>query len=102
MAEAQAKAMSPEAIAEHERHVRWAKARSVYLWRHSENPCRFCGEWVGHWGGPKRIDGAADPRPECPLIPRDVYLEELRPNCFDIRRPRIGDAIRYVTTKAAP
>lgn len=100
MADAQAKATTPEAIAAHERHVRWEINKSIVRWR-SGRPCGTCGEIVGHWGGPHRIDGAGDPRPQCKELPSNVYLEELRPNCFDVRRHRIGDAIRHATTKAS-
>ena len=57
--------------------IRWAQS-----WA-----CTVCGEWVGHWGGSAE-------RAACTCIPLDVPLEEVRPNCFTVVRPRIGDAIR--------
>lgn len=51
------------------------------------DPCPTCGEVVGHFGG------SAD-RDPCPFIPADVPLEEIRPNCYAVRRHYIGDAIR--------
>ena len=59
---------------------------------HWENPdqCPHCGEWVGHFGG----DAARDP---CALIPDDLPLQEVRPNCYTVRRHWIGDSIRGVT-----
>lgn len=51
------------------------------------DPCSKCGEIVGHFAGNLERD-------PCPLIPLDVPLEEIRPNCFAVRRSYIGDAIR--------
>lgn len=98
LADAEAAAATPEALAEHERHVRWCIRRSFYNWARAE-PCRFCGELIGHWGGGQRPEGDARQVARCDLIPDDVWLDELRPNCFDVRRHRIGDAIRAATCK---
>lgn len=95
IAEAQAKKE-----AEHEQHLRWAIRRSFFNWR-STGACRFCHEWVGHWGGGPRPAGDTKPAERCDLIPDDLWLDELRPNCFDVRRHRIGDAIRHATTKGS-
>lgn len=75
-----------------ERHVRRSIRRARWLWSLS-GPCSVCGELIGHWGGPL---GAYqdDPRPRCSMIPPDVWLDEVRPNCFDVRWHRIGDSIR--------
>lgn len=81
------------AAAAHRAHVEFAVRRSVYRWRY-EGSCPSCGEWIGHWGGPGPNAPPGDTRPHCPRIPLDVILEEVRPNCYDVRRPRIGDAIR--------
>lgn len=62
--------------------------RDWYRRRLSDQPCRQCGEWIGHYGG----DLERDP---CPLIPQDVPLEEMRPNCYAVRRHRMVDAIRH-------
>lgn len=51
------------------------------------DPCPKCGEIVGHFGGSAE-------RAACPLIPSEVPLEEIRPNCYSVRRHYIGDAIR--------
>jgi hypothetical protein len=67
--------------------------RDMWRWRDSD-PCPRCGEWIGHWGG----DATREP---CPRIPQDTLLEELRPNCYAVRRPRIGDAIRAAEVKRA-
>lgn len=53
------------------------------------DPCPKCGEIVGHFGGSTERDA-------CPLIPSDVPLEEIRPNCYAVRRSHLGDAIRAV------
>jgi hypothetical protein len=34
----------------------------------------------------------------CPSIPQDLPLDQVRPNCFVVRRHWIGDAIRAATT----
>jgi hypothetical protein len=65
---------------------RWAIRRDRLRWSTGE-PCHKCGEWVGHFGG-------STTRDPCSLIPLNVPLEELRPNCLAVRRGWIGDAIR--------
>lgn len=71
-----------------ERRARWQNAirREMFLWR-GGGPCPSCGEWIGHFGG----DLQRDP---CELIPNGVPMEEVRPNCYVVRRWWIGDAIR--------
>lgn len=66
----------------------WVEAIEFEL-VHWENPevCPHCGEWVGHFGG-------STDRDPCALIQQDVPLEEIRPNCYAVRRHYIGDAIR--------
>lgn len=64
--------------------------RSRFRWRFAD-PCTVCGEWVGHFSGSAERDG-------CSLIPLNVPLDELRPNCVDVRRLRIADAIRAATS----
>lgn len=80
---ARAEAAATAATAAWENAVR----RDWWRWRTGE-PCKQCGEWVGHYGG----DLERDP---CPLIPQDQPLEEVRPNCYLLRRHRIVDAIRH-------
>ena len=71
--------------------ARWSFAIRRERWRWATGePCREGGEWVGHFGG----SATRDP---CSLIPLDVPLEELRPNCLAVRRSWIGDAIRAAT-----
>lgn len=65
----------------------FAVRRDFYRWRVIPDGCPTCGERIGHWGG------SAD-REHCPLIPLNVHLEEVRPNCMQVRRHRIGAAIR--------
>lgn len=74
---------------------RWELAirREKFRW-HQPSPCTVCGEWVGHWGG-----GVAGGREPCACIPLDVPLEEVRPNCYTVRRYWIGDAIRAACDK---
>lgn len=78
---------------------RWESAARLEAWRWRVIPdgCPACGERIGHWGG-GRLD---DPRPPCQLLPMNVPLEEVRPNCYTVRRYWIGDAIRAATEKAA-
>lgn len=80
----------PEDMEERARWL-WALAdrRAAYRWRHQQVPCQECGRWIGHWGG----DTTTGP---CKMIPDDVPLEEVRPNCYEVRRltPWIGDAVR--------
>lgn len=68
--------------------ARWESAirRERFRW-HQPTPCTVCGEWVGHFGG-------STDRDPCACIPQDVPLEEVRPNCYTVRRYWIGDAIR--------
>ncbi|GAP37339.1 hypothetical protein ABXN37_19640 [Piscinibacter sakaiensis] len=77
-----------EARAEALRRWEWAARRERVRWSIGA-PCHACGEWVGHWGG--SVD-----RTHCSLIPLNVPLEEVRPNCVTVRRHWIGDAIRAV------
>ena len=65
---------------------RFAIQRERFRWR-QPTPCTVCGEWVGHFGGSAERD-------PCACIPEDVPLEEVRVNCFTVRRYWIGDAIR--------
>ncbi len=67
---------------------RWESAvrRDWFKWRSGE-PCGLCGELVGHYGG----DLERDP---CPAIPQDLPLEEVRPNCYLLRRHRMADKVR--------
>lgn len=68
--------------------ARWESAIRRERWRWaSSNPCPECGEWIGHWGG-------GSERAHCEQIPMNVPLEEVRPNCYTVRRYWIGDAIR--------
>ena len=82
--------MTPEQIEEARTSGRWQWAirRELFRWSLDE-PCPVCGEWIGHFGG----DAQRDP---CPRIPQDVPLEEVRPNCYTVRRHWVGDAIRAV------
>jgi hypothetical protein len=80
----------------HEAHVWWSKRRSMIEWGKAR-PCYHCGEWVGHWSG--STPGDPEYRAPCPAIPTDVWLEELRPNCVDVLRHRLGDAIRAATDR---
>jgi len=59
--------------------------RELRHW-HMPIACPHCSEWVGH-------------RSPCPLIPLDVYLEEVRPGCVVVLRHWIGDAIRAACEK---
>lgn len=63
-----------------------AVRRERFRWR-QPTACTVCNEWVGHFGG--SVD-----RDPCACIPLDVQLEEVRPNCYTVRRYWIGDAIR--------
>lgn len=78
-----------------QRRARWHKLieRELVHWA-SGKSCRYCGQWVGHWGG-----GAPGEPPPCPMIPMNVPLEEVRPNCLMVRRHWIGDAIRAACEK---
>lgn len=62
-------------------------------WGRNGEQCLACGEWIGHWGG-GGVDRFGEPRPPCRLIPQDVPLQQVRPNCYTVRRHWIGDAIR--------
>jgi len=73
---------TPECIARWELEAR----REYYRW-HRDGPCSVCGEWIGHFGG--SVD-----RDPCRLIPDNVPLEELRPNCMAVRRVHMADKIR--------
>lgn len=74
--------------------TRWQSAVRREAWRWSNpDPCPACGEWVGHFGG-------SNTRDPCNLIPMNVPLEELRPNCYAVRRLWIGDAIRAALKNA--
>lgn len=64
---------------------RWAIRRDRLRWATGE-PCHKCGQWVGHFGGSITVD-------PCSLIPLNVPLEEVRPNCYTVLRQWIGDAI---------
>jgi hypothetical protein len=77
--------------AEERAAARWTYSirRELAHWRHMNCACHLCGEWIGHWGGDAT-------RPPCALIPKDVPLDQVRPNCFVVRRHWIGDAIRAV------
>lgn len=70
---------------------RWAVKRARWLWARTDK-CPRCGEWIGHFGGSAERD-------PCDLIPLNVPLEEVRPNCFEVRRDWIGDAIRAACDK---
>jgi hypothetical protein len=73
--------------------ARWRREAQREAWRWArDEPCVRCGEWVGHFGG------SAD-RDPCPLIPDNLPLDEVRPNCLTVQRYRIGDAIRAATAK---
>lgn len=75
--------------------ARWESEarREFYRWRHwADRPCPHCGELVGHCGG------SAEREP-CELIPLNVPLDEIRPNCLVVRRIWIGDAIRAACEK---
>ena len=74
------------------RHLRYIR-RDLFLWRFEPDGCIECGERIGHWGGSAE-------RPECLRIPLNVPLEEVRPNCFAVRRHWIGDAIRAAEQSA--
>lgn len=65
--------------------------REVWRWRMIPDECPACGQRIGHWSG--GVPGGPDP---CPLIPLNVPLEEVRPNCVTVQRHWIGDAIRAV------
>lgn len=83
----------PTAADSSDEAFRWrlAARREELRWSHPW-PCSVCGEWVGHWGGSAE-------RPSCNCIPLNVPLEEVRPNCFTVRRHWMGDAIRAVTDR---
>jgi len=68
---------------EHEVHC------EVRRWRAWADGCIICGERIGHFGGSVERD-------PCRLIPQNLPLEEVRPNCYTVRRYWIGDAIRAV------
>lgn len=67
--------------------------RELFRWHSLPEGCRLCGERIGHFGG----DMQRDP---CALIPHNVPLEEVRPNCYAVRRHWIGDVIRAVERRA--
>lgn len=67
--------------------------REMVQWA-SGDRCRYCGQWIGHWGG-----GVAGGPPPCPMIPLNLPLDEVRPNCLMVRRHWIGDAIRAACEK---
>lgn len=83
----------PEDESREERKVRWRREidRELWRWRHFDD-CPLCGERVGHWGGSVE-------RSPCELIPLNIPLEEVRPNCLVVRRYWIGDAIRAACRK---
>ncbi len=85
-------AETPEESAARELAV-WQSAarRDWYQWRLADQ-CFACGEWVGHFGG--SVD-----RDPCPRIPQGLALEEVRPNCYLLRRHRMVDAIRAAVEK---
>ena len=68
---------------------RWEARKEAWRWSSNPDGCSKCGQRIGHWGG----DATTDP---CDLIPTNVPLEEVRPNCYMVRFPTIGDAIREV------
>lgn len=72
--------------------MRWRFAIRVHKFRlRRGEACSKCGQWVGHWGG----DNERDP---CPLIPSDVPLREVRPNCYEVRYRRFSDTLRERAT----
>ena len=83
-----AAAEDPSTARDDEAHrARWSFAIRRERWRWATGePCRECGEWVGHFGG-------SVTRGPCSCIPLNVPLEEVRPNCLTVRRQWIGDAI---------
>lgn len=68
--------------------ARWQReaTREAVRWRRHDT-CPQCGERIGHFGGSVERD-------PCSMIPKGVPLEEVRPNCLQVRRPQVGDAIR--------
>lgn len=82
------------ASAADEARARWQSAirRELWRWRVLPDGCPVCGERIGHWGG-------SDTRAACNVIPVNVPLEEVRPNCYLVRREWIGDAIRAACDK---
>jgi hypothetical protein len=79
---------------EDEHRARWGREirRELFRWRNSPDTCGFCGERIGHFGG--SVD-----RDSCKLIPLNLPLDEVRPNCYVVRRAWIGDAIRAACEK---
>lgn len=69
--------------------ARWRREarREAWRWRVCPDGCPACGERIWHFGG--SVD-----RDPCELIPLNVPLDEVRPNCYAVRRLWIGDAIR--------
>lgn len=65
----------------------FAVRRDFYRWRLISDECPVCGERIGHFGGSTERD-------PCRLIPQGLPLVEVRPNCYAVRRHRIGAAIR--------
>jgi hypothetical protein len=65
--------------------------RELFRWHRGE-ACNLCGEWVGHWGG-------STDREPCSVIPLNLPLQEVRPNCNTVHRHWIGDAIRAACEK---
>jgi hypothetical protein len=65
----------------------FAARRDAYRWSNAPDACPLCGERIGHFGGSTERD-------PCKQIPQDVPLVEVRPNCYAVRRHRIGAAIR--------
>lgn len=51
------------------------------------DPCPLCGEIVGHFGG-------SNDRDQCGFIRSDVFLREVRPNCYTVRFHTMADTIR--------
>lgn len=76
---------------QHRKRWKLLISREMEHWE-TGKPCRYCGEWVGHWSG------SAD-RPPCPMIPLNIPLQTVRPNCSQVYRHWIGDAIRAACEK---
>lgn len=75
--------------------LRWQHeaTKEAVRWRRYDT-CPQCGERIGHFAG--SVD-----RDPCGAIPLGLPLEEVRPNRLEVRRPRLGDAIRAALCQRA-
>lgn len=92
LSESEYEQLARETRAEHRARWRNEIEKELYRWEWEPDGCYLCGERIGHSGG--SVD-----RDPCPLIPLNLPLEEVRPNCMTVRRAWIGDAIRAACEK---